>query len=209
MAVGYSVVGQLSLSSKAKIINFTKEDLERICSLLEEIVKKCNVEVPFKNNQAKKLAKKLFNKIVIFVGARHMLGALHTVKNQLNENSKTFSTRFDLPELNHHLMEGLVQPSSNKENLFFLFIDSDLYPEIIRKRLKITEDVVEKLGIGSYTFKVAANAKLSQAFEFIQFGGFVNFYLGMLYQTDPAPIPWVDYFKNRLGQPLGQWKKSK
>jgi len=44
---------------------------------------------------------------------------------------------------------------------------------------------------------------ISQAFEFIQFGVYVNFYLSMLYKINPAPLPWVDYFKVKLGQPLG------
>jgi hypothetical protein len=31
-----------------------------------------------------------------------------------------------------------------------------------------------------------------------------NFYLSMLYGIDPSPIKWVDYFKTKLGQPLGK-----
>lgn len=68
----------------------------------------------------------------------------------------------------------------------------------IKQRLEITKDVVDKNNIKSYTFKLKAPSKLSQVFELIQFGSFVNFYLAMLYNQDPAPIPWVDYFKEKL-----------
>ena len=115
-----------------------------------------------------------------------------------------FCVLFDIPELNHHLMEGLKHPANNKDNLYFIFIDSDLYSNRIRQRFEITKDVVSQNNIQFSSFKPSSNDKLSQVFEVIQFAGFLNFYLSMLYEQDPAPIPWVDYFKTQLGQPLGK-----
>lgn len=68
----------------------------------------------------------------------------------------------------------------------------------------LTKEVAEKNGIEAMILETAAAAKLSQAFELIQLGGFANFYLSILYGQNPAPIPWVDWFKERLGQPLGK-----
>ena len=70
----------------------------------------------------------------------------------------------------------------------------------IKKRIKITMEVVEKNNIEYFEYKVNSGTKLSQAFELIQFGAFVNFYLAMLYDQNPAPIPWVDFFKEKLRQ---------
>ena len=118
----------------------------------------------------------------------------------MNENAKHLSHRHDLPELNHHLMEGLRFPESNPETTLFWFIDSTLYSARLRQRLKLTQEVVAKNNLSGVVWQATAKTKLAQAFELIQFGAYVNFYLSQLHQVDPAPIPWVDYFKEKLGK---------
>ena len=100
--------------------------------------------------------------------------------------------------MNHHIMEGLKFPSDNKEDLVALLIDSDLYNPRIKKRFEITKEVFTKNGIQTETLKLNSNSKLSQAFEVIQYGAYTAFYIAMINGLDPAPILWVDYFKERL-----------
>ncbi len=206
LAVGYSVIGQLIMVSKSGAFDFAKKEIELLTAAMKKVVEANNINVPIKNNQAKQIANKLFQKKIAFVASRHLVGAVHTTNNQSNENSKNFSTQFDIPELNHHLMEGLRYPDSNKKDLIFFFVESDLYPERIKKRYGITEDVVKKNQVEFVVYKPQATDHLSQVFEFLQFGGYVSFYLAMLNGLDPAAIPWVDYFKIKLGQSLGTWR---
>ncbi|MBI5127271.1 hypothetical protein HZA76_02335 [Candidatus Roizmanbacteria bacterium] len=206
MAIGYSVVGQLMLVAKTGAIKFSKGEIDLLVKSMSKVVDDSKMSVKIDDNQAKQTALKMYKKNVIFVASRHLVGAAHTTKNQLNENSKNFSTIFEIPELNHHLMEGLRYPESNKKDMIFYFAESDLYPERIIKRYKITEDVVNQNGVGYVTYKPKSSDPLAQVFEYLQFGGYVSFYLSMLNGLDPAPIPWVDYFKVKLGQSLGQWK---
>jgi len=204
MAIGYSIIGQLALVSKTGIISISEQDIDNITLAMKKVIEENNIKVSSEQNPAKKMAKKMFQKEIIIVPARHLKGAIHTFKNQMNENAKNLSHRHDIPELNHHLMEGLKFPKNNKQDLVFLFINSSLYPQRINQRFQITKDVVQKNNIKTLSWQATAKTKLSQTFEFIQFGAFVNFYLTMLYGIDPAPIPWVDYFKTKLGQPLGK-----
>lgn len=206
MAIGYSIVGQLSMASHAGIVNLTKQNVLSLMETMDKVKKKSNINIPLSENPAKKMAKALYGKKVIFFAARHLLAAAHVFKNQINENAKNFSAIFDIPELNHHLMEGLQFPKSNKQDLMILFANSDLYPKRINKRCVITEDVVKENKVNSVVWRAQGSDLLSQTFEFIQFGGYVNFYLAILNGINPAPIPWVDYFKVKLGQSLGQWK---
>lgn len=200
LAIGYSVIGQLMLVSKTGLFNINEEEVNKIKDTVEKVVNNNSIDKVFENNPSKQATQKLKEKIIILVSAEHMTGATHTIKNQLNENTKTFSCRFDIPELNHHLMEGLKYPTTNKNNLIFYFLDSDLYSQRIKKRLEITKEIVEKNEIENIYWKADSNDKLSQVFEFIQFGGFISFYLSMIYGIDPAPIPFVDYFKERLAK---------
>lgn len=206
MAVGYSIIGQLVMASKTGVIEISKSEVDDLVKITNDVQLEININVPTEKNPAKQLAKQLRGKQVIFVAARHLLAAAHVGKNQMNENSKNLSAIHEIPELNHHLMEGLQFPESNQKDVIFLFFESDLYPERIRQRVDITKKVVEKNKIQYATWKAKSSTPLSQAFELIQFCAFVNFYLAMLNGINPAPILWVDYFKEQLGQPLGQWK---
>ena len=165
---------------------------------MKSIQEKCSVKVELEDNPAKKVAKKLFNKNIFLVSSHHLVGATHVFNNQLNENSKVFTADFQIPELNHHLMEGLKNPKSNKKNSLFIFIESSLYTEKIQRRFEVTKDVVAKNKVQHLSIYIESPTKLSQNFELIQYGAYVNFYLSMLYEINPAPIPWVDYFKKKL-----------
>lgn len=196
MAIGYSLVGQLVLAAKAGLIDFRLTDLQKAVQAMQKVQK----------NQAKSLnlAQKMRNKIIVFISSEHLIGATHVSNNQLNENAKVFSADFQIPELNHHLMEGLSRPEINKSALLTVLINSSLYSQRIQKRLSLTQEVIRKNGLDLVRIEPQAKTKLSQVFEMIQFGALTVFYLAMLYGQNPAPIPWVDYFKTRLGQPLGK-----
>lgn len=199
MAIGYSVVGQLVFVSKIGIVSLTKKDLNDCITAMHAQIDQSREDVPLINNPAKKLALKMKDKIVLFFSSDHLVGAMHTVNNQTNENVKNISADYEIPELNHHFMEGLKHPASNSKNLFVYLATSDLYSPRIQKRHLITQDVVSQNNIQSHLFKASSSTKLSQAFELIQFGAYLNLYLAMLYKQNPAPIPWVDYFKKKLG----------
>jgi len=200
MAIGYSIVGQLALAAKLGIIDVSKENITKAIKIMNSIILKNAQKITSEKNPAKIIANKLKGKIIVLISAGHLVGATHVFNNQINENSKTFSSDFVIPELNHHLMEGLKNPKNNKDNLFVIFINSKIYPERIQKRFEITKDVVNKNNIPFEEINLTSGGELNQVFELIQFGAFVNFYLSILYKQNPAPIIWVDYFKNELSK---------
>jgi glucose/mannose-6-phosphate isomerase len=200
MAIGYSIVGQLALASKLGIIDISKDDIEKAMLVMKSVISKNSKDVEFDKNSAKSISNKLKDKIVILFSSSHLVGATHVFNNQLNENSKNFSSDFTIPELNHHLMEGLKNPEDNKNNLFIIFVNSNMYSKRIKKRFEVTKDVVSKNNIQFEEINIESEGKLNQIFELIQFGAFVNFYLSILYKQNPAPIPWVDYFKDKLSK---------
>lgn len=198
MAIGYSVFGQIAVTSRLGLIATKKDEVVKMTKFIKTLCKQYSLFIPLKKNPAKKLANKLKDKIINLVSAQHLQGALHVFNNQLNENSKNFSNFFYIPELNHHLMEGLKNPESLKNVGFFVFIESDLYAERIKKRFKITQEVVKRNGLPFFTQKLVSKTPLTQCLELITFGAFVNFYLAILYGNNPAPIPWVDFFKDQM-----------
>ncbi|OGY21516.1 MAG: hypothetical protein A3F04_02040 [Candidatus Chisholmbacteria bacterium RIFCSPHIGHO2_12_FULL_49_9] len=198
MAIGYNVVGVLALAAKIGVIQLSQAEIETAAKAMTEVWVKTNPTVAVPHNPAKKLAKQMLGRIIVYISAEHLVGSTHTINNQLNENAKAFSTDFQIPELNHHLLEGLKHPSTNPEHLFVIFAESSLYSEKIKLRFAITKEITMKNKIASIEISLHSETKLSQAFELIQFGAVTNLYLSILYDQNPAPIPWVDYFKEKL-----------
>lgn len=198
IGLGYSLFGLLILFGKIGFIKFSEPEAQRSIRIIEKNNKSFGVSSKELNNQAKQLAKKLLQKIPIYFSGGFLAGNIHTAANQLNENAKTFGSWFLLPEINHHLMEGLVFPKVIKESLSFVFFESALNEPRIQKRFELTKEAVKKSGIQTSSYKLQGKNKLDQVFEMLVLGSYIGFYLAMLYEIDPTPIPVVDWFKKNM-----------
>lgn len=197
MGIGYMAGAVLALLSNLNFIEFKDEEIYTAIKVMQEAGKHFGDETSAENT-AFNLSQKLKGKMPILVASEHLVGSAYTIKNQFNESAKTFSALFELPELNHHLMEGLAHPEQNTEFLHFVFFNSHLYDSRVQKRYPLTQEVVTKNGIEHSMFSPTSLDKLSQAFEVLVFGSFVVYYLTKSYGIDPVAIPWVDYFKKQL-----------
>jgi glucose/mannose-6-phosphate isomerase len=198
MGLGYSISAILALLKKCGFISFGDEEFSSLAWQLKQKLLSFDPETPEKENLAKATASRLKGKIPILVASEHLVGIAHAFKNQLNETAKTFAVSFDLPELNHHLMEGLRNPAQAKNYLHFLLLESRLYDPQIKKRYEVTKEVINKNDIESSKFVLMSDKKSDQIFEVLAFSSFVSLYLAQVYDIDPVKIPWVDYFKKRL-----------
>jgi glucose/mannose-6-phosphate isomerase len=196
MAIGYSITGQIGLLSSFGLLGDYQLDIQTITTALKTANQRLSPEST--DNPAVKLAHASQNKIIFIISAEHLKGAAHVVNNQINENAKNLTVELNLPELNHHYMEGLPNPTHAKETSIFWFIDSDNYSQKLQLRIRLTIDVITQNGYQHQLIKQHESDLATEAFLTIQLGSFANFYLSMLNNIDPAPIPWVDYFKSHL-----------
>ncbi|OIO14276.1 hypothetical protein COX23_06260 [Candidatus Gottesmanbacteria bacterium CG23_combo_of_CG06-09_8_20_14_all_37_19] len=195
---GYMQMGQIAILKKLNYIEVSDKDVQDTITFLKSRNSLHSKQVRLTGSPAKQYATFFENRIINIIGAGFLEGAIHAIRNPFNETSKHFANYFILPEANHHLMEGLSFPKGNKDNLCFLMINSPLYEEKIKKRMELTKEVIQKNNIPVFEINLVSKTKLAQIFELIQLGSFITFYLGMLHQINPADIPWVNYFKEKL-----------
>jgi glucose/mannose-6-phosphate isomerase len=200
MAIGYAVFGTICLLGKAGLLSLAKEEVDQVAATIKSTVDAGNVEVSQDLNPTKILAYTMYEKRPIYVVAEFLEGAGHVICNQTNENAKAYADYKVIPELNHHLMEGLRFPASNKDTHLFVFINSPLYNARNQARMKLTQSIVEENGIETMMLDLKSGTKLEQVFETIALVGFAGFYLSMLEGIDPSPIPFVDKFKDELAK---------
>ncbi|PIY59886.1 hypothetical protein COY95_04685, partial [Candidatus Woesearchaeota archaeon CG_4_10_14_0_8_um_filter_47_5] len=110
IGLGYAIVGQIGMFSKLGLFTMDTSEVRKTLTQSKSLKKQWSLEQKTQHNQAKQYAYSLHEKIIVFVSAEFLFGNAHTARNQLHENAKQFGDMFEIPELNHHLLEGLRFP---------------------------------------------------------------------------------------------------
>jgi glucose/mannose-6-phosphate isomerase len=190
LGTGYIITGTLVLLNNLGVLPLARDDIQGA-------IDETRSAMPAIQARAESTARELEGFLPVTFAAQHLVGNAHIIRNQFNETSKSFSAYEDVPELNHHLMEGLKNPPSKK--LKAVFLDSNLYEPKHARRMELTKDVVGQNGMPFVSYDAGGTTKLSQVLNVLAFGGYLSLYLGLIYGQDPSLIPWVDYFKEKLG----------
>ncbi|MBI5404894.1 MAG: SIS domain-containing protein, partial [Candidatus Kerfeldbacteria bacterium] len=175
MGLGYNAMGQIGLLSSIGLLKITRAEVEMAIATAARRLQACDPSVPTKRNPAKQLANVLTGRLPILIGAGPLLGSLHAFANQLNETAKVFSVAFPLPELNHHLLEGLRFPTSLRSATFVAF-HSDLYWPRIMARERITLQIVAQAKLKTTTVKIQGDSRLAQALDVLALAGPTSLY---------------------------------
>lgn len=195
--LGYGIFGFLGLLQAAGLIRVSQTEIAAAVAAARRAIKRYGASVSAARNPAKRLARALAPSCALVISAEHLSGNGHALQNQIHETGKHFAAWFDLPELDHHLLEGLTHPSGKK--LHAVFLSSRKYHPRIHARIPITADVLKRQGVAATSFVPGETTLLGEAVETLVFGSFVSFYLAMLHGENPSFIPWVDYLKRRIG----------
>lgn len=186
---GYTVIGLLGLFRKLGIVDIPEQDVLNAFSYIDR-----NIE--HIKERALKDSAMLIGQIPVVFAAEHLSGNGQILRNQFNETSKTFSAFYLVPDLNHHLMEGLQFPTDAK--LYFLILNSKNYSHKIQRRMELTVDVVKKNKRHTLVYMTEGKTVYDDFLEALTYGSWLTLYLGLRYDQNPAINPWVDYFKQSL-----------
>jgi glucose/mannose-6-phosphate isomerase len=189
LANGYSIMGLIGLLNKTRVIDIEEFEVTNAIERFKEKTEDIKA-------QAQEIYQMFKGKIPIIIAAEHLSGNTQIIRNQFNETSKTFSSFFLIPDLNHHLMEGLQFPADAP--LQFLVFDSANYSEKIQKRVELTIDVVKQNKYPVIEFVTSGQTEYDDFLEVLYYGCFITLYLGLEYDQNPAINPWVDWFKAKL-----------
>lgn len=186
---GYSVLGLMGLLNKMNVIDIEEHEITNAVTRLNE-------KVDDIKQQALNDYEIFVNKIPIVFAAEHLSGNAQILRNQFNETSKTFSALYLIPDLNHHLMEGLQFPVNAP--LHFLMLNTPNYSDKIRKRCELTVDVVKQNKFDVHEFTTSGQTLYDDFLETMLYGSYLTLFLALEYKQNPAINPWVDYFKSKL-----------
>jgi len=196
MGTGYTIGALLSVLKRLNLINIKDNQITTLFNLQLPITLPHWQAGKFQIN-SKLIISNLKNKIPVIVASEFLQGVAHIMANQINESAKQLALYYFIPELNHHLLEGLTLPKSNQKNLSFLFLYSKNYHLRNQKRYKITQEVLKKQKINYQQIEFKGD-KTNQALRVLIFGSYLSYELSKLNKVNSNQVPWVDYFKKRL-----------
>jgi len=200
IAQGYTIMGMIGLLSVTHLIKLENKEVEEILATVARCSERFALEIPTHTNLAKALAYQIIDRRPVIVVADFLEGIAHTITNQLHENAKIFAQFQVIPEMNHHLLEGLQFPKSNTADHLFLVVQSGLYHPRNQRRIELTTTLIEDNEIETATINLTSSTKLTQAFELLALFNYVSLFVSFLEEINPAPLPGVDWFKENLSK---------
>ena len=191
IGLGYTIFGPIMILANLGYLKINTKDITNAVAYLEKSDK-------YIQEKAYKDMKKLKGHILRYIGTDHLKGVMHIAQNQINETAKTISSFQSIPELNHHMLEGLQFPKNNK--LMCVIYNSCLSHERNLKRVKITKDVFKKLKVPYIDVNFEVKDKYEEFLSYLSYGSYLSLFLGIENGVNPTTNPWVDYFKKEMAK---------
>ncbi len=198
MAVGYAFGYFLALLVRIGLVGDFSDEMELTIRSMKQTVEKIGVDVPVNRNPAKRLAGQMVGRHVTIYASGVMSGLARRWKNQINEIAKTVASVEILPEADHNALAGIYFPPQALEKEIMIFLQSSLEHPRNQVRINETRQIMMLEGINTDMVQLQGASKLEQLWNGILFGDFVAYYLAMLYDVDPSPIPSIMALKELM-----------
>lgn len=201
-ALGYSFVALLfqlmRISAyKKQAISETTEALVEISDLLNAKAKEYS-EIN-DSNQAIKLAEKLFNKIVVVYSAETRLDIVNLRwRGQIQENAKQLAFGSFLPEMNHNEINSWDFPVDAYKAFSVVMLQDKLDHERTKIRFDALKSILSDAGIENNSISGNGKHLLTRMFDLIYLADWTSYWLAMMNEVDPTPIPVISKLKGLL-----------
>lgn len=198
-----AAMGWLSIPIAACLENLglvagVEADIEETAAALEQLAALYGPESPLKENPAKQLAERLFERIPVIYGAGLTAVAARRWKCQINENAKSLAFANEYPELNHNEIVGWQYPAQALERFRVIHLsDGGSHPQN-HKRMQITAGLLKDYVGDIEEHQAIGNSRLARLFSSVYLGDYLSLYLAVLYGIDPSPVERIEDLKKRL-----------
>lgn len=199
LGVAYGMMAMLMSWRKLGLVKVSEREVQEISVVAWEATKRWRFSVPVKSNVAKQLALSWQGKTPFLIGAEWTAGNLHSLVNQIHENAKTYADFRLLPDLNHHLLEGLRNRAVTKQ-LSVLMIADRAYLKRNQIRMHLTTKILRQHGAKVASWSPRAGSPLAKAAELLAFGSYVSWYFSAVRKMEPSQIPTVNFLKAQLAK---------
>jgi len=170
------------------------EAIEVVAGLSAELAP----DVPDDDNEAKAIARRLFECLPVICGAGVTAPAARRWKGEINENAKAPAFFNELPELDHNEIAGWETNPGVAGRAVLVMLDDPAGDERLRRRIDFTVAIVRPRVAGVVRVASRGVLPLARVISSAYVGDFTSLYLALLYGVDPAPVTAIEDLKARL-----------
>lgn len=189
-ATGYIFASLLKVLANSEITKDISDEILETSKKLAEI----NFEL---EEDGEKIAKKLFQKIIVVYASNKFKAVSRIWKIKFNENSKTPAFHNYFPELNHNEMVGFSELKKNNNFHFIIIKDKNGNPRNL-KRMDLFASLLKKKGSKVDFVEIKDGSLSFKIFSTLLLGDWASYYLALKYKIDPTPVNIVENFKKLL-----------
>jgi len=202
-ALGYSFFPMLmTVLKSSEISDDTKEKIsDEIIECLEVLGKKSKIYSSLSdNNPALKSAERLKGKIPVIYSSNTLEAVNLRWRCQIQENSKNLAYGHVIPEMNHNEINSWSNPKDILNRFSVIMLNELSDNDKINARFDAVENILLETGTEVQRFKGEGLGLLSRMFDLIYLGDWISYYLAILNEEDPIPIPLISRLKQLLSE---------
>ncbi|MBN2469628.1 MAG: bifunctional phosphoglucose/phosphomannose isomerase, partial [Anaerolineae bacterium] len=199
-AFGWAFGLMAGLAQQLGLAGDLSADLSETLDIMRAEAARLGADVPLAENPAKRYAGQFCGRIGVIYGGGIMVPVARRWKGQINENAKNWAEFDELPEQNHNGVAGTELPDAALEQLFVMFLRSRYDHPRVTLRQDLTYRLYLQQGIGVDNYVARGESRMAQLMTATQFGDIMSYYLAMLNEVDPTPIPPISRLKEGLAQ---------
>ncbi len=194
-SLGLSFFSLLITLQTLKLVTTEGDIIDKIISLW----KKRGTEFSTEDNLSYQLAEKLIGFVPVIYSTSDLTSAVgNRFKCQLNENSKVHAFNNVFPELNHNEIIGWETYDDRIAKLKAVFIEEETTHPQIKKRFKITGELLQKAGVEIISLSSSELTFQERLLDLIYLTDWISYYLAILRGKDPSEIEYIHLLKKRL-----------
>jgi glucose/mannose-6-phosphate isomerase len=197
-AVGFSFGLLLALLIRLGLVADQKDEIEESYAVMTTLQSRIKADVPVLQNPAKRQAGQFVGRHVMIFAGGFLSPVARRWKTQFNEVAKAFAVFEPLPEADHNTLAGIYNPAQQVSQEYAMFLEASLeHPRNLLKLTK-TRELFMLEGIATDSFNARGISRMAQIWSTLFFGDYVAYYLALLYDTDPTPIPPIVALKEAM-----------
>ncbi|MFC1557702.1 SIS domain-containing protein, partial [candidate division KSB1 bacterium] len=197
-AVGFSLIPLIRLLAHFRLLPDKTDEILETITLIETLNKDYQ-PAHSKNSGPFQLAQKILGKLPVIYSGPAPIDALgERFRGQLAENAKVLSHSNILPEMNHNEIMGWDKDFTLTKNAFVVFLRDTHEHERIDRRIRITQEVIERHAAGYDEIWSNGTSALARMMSLLYFCDYASFYLALLNKKDPTVIENINFLKENL-----------
>jgi glucose/mannose-6-phosphate isomerase len=197
-AIGFSFGLLLAAVSRLGLLPDPAAEISDAVAAMRAQQETLRADVAAVQNPAKRAAGQLVERCPVFVGADLLAPVARRWRTQVAELSKAVAQFEELPEADHNMLAGVINPELLFDRTMVLFLRASLNHPRNLLRIEATRQVFMMEGFNTDIIDAQGETRLAQQWTSLHFGDYTAYYLAMAYAVDPTPVEAIETLKQQL-----------